>query len=306
MKILIFDFNNLLTDVIEELKKRGHTILPLDGKKSTAKKADRIVLWNETEEGNWKQWIRENKKGKKVILFQHGRRGTSKIYPPFNEKLESDIVCVWSENDKKRLIASGVDESKIRITGSPIFKYLKPKVKHKGLNVVFSPEHWGNEDVVENFIIKSQLEKLPLNINVITKILENEHHPALYQNPVMSNRSKPNHLEICADVLSEADLVVSISESTFELMAQALDIPVVIADIWIPKACEGDETYRDYHREYSDACTRVKDIKKLNEIIISYLKSSQHLQRERKQIAIDDGGIGLDAIENIIKVILEK
>lgn len=295
-----------MTEIIDELKKRGHTILPLDGKKQTAKKADVIVLWNETESGGWKEWIRENKKGKKIILFQHGRRGTSKIYPPFNEKLESDIVCVWSENDKKRLIKSGVEESKIRVTGSPIFKYLIPKVKHKGLNVVFSPEHWGNEEVVENFIIKSQLEKLPLDINVITKILENEHHPTLYQNPVSSNRSQSNHLPICADVLSEADLVVSISESTFELMAQAMDIPVVIADIWIPKACEGDETYRDYHREYSDACARIKDIKKLNDGIKFFIQHPEHLRKERKQIAIDDGGINLNAVENIISVILEK
>lgn len=306
MKILLFDFNNVLSEVAKELEKRGHELLPYDGKKSTFKKTDVIVVWNETETGGWRQWIMDARKMKKrVVLVQHGRRGTSRIFPPFNETLVSDVVCSWGENDRKRMEFCGVPPEKIKVTGTPIFKCLKPRIPHEGKNVVFSPEHW-DVDVVENMIVKSQLQKLK-GVNVISKLLEGEHNPAEYPNPIVSNRKNPGHLDICAEVLSKADLVVAVSESTFELMAEMLDIPVVIADIWIPKACNGDPKYKEYHREYSNACTRVKDLSKLNETIMHHLKHPELLREERKQIIIGDGGTHIEnPLLEIIKVIEQK
>lgn len=306
MKILLFDYNNVLADVAQALHDKGHELLEHDGKESTFKKADVIVVWNETAIGLWRDWILEARKaGKRVVLVQHGRRGTSRIFPPFNEELVSDVVCVWGENDRKRLESCGVPSEKIKVTGTPIFRHLKPRNKHKGINVVFSPEHW-DIDVVENVIVRGQLAKLK-GVNIITKLLADSHNPHEYQNPVISDRTSPEHLSIVASVLAEADVVVAISESTFELMAQMLDIPVVIADIWIPKACNGDDRYKDYHREYSDACLRVKDISRLNEAILQTLKSPEHLRNERKEIIIGDGGINIeDPIAEIIKIIEHK
>lgn len=303
MKILLFDWNNVLHDVAIELTKRGHTLLEHDGKQKTWKSADVIVVWNEVAIGGWRDWIIEARKlGKKVILVQHGRRGTSRIYPPFNETLQSNVVCVWSENDRRRLQECGTPPDRIIVTGTPIFKHLKPRLPHKGFNVVFSPEHW-DRDVVENMIVMGQLKKLK-GANVTSKLLLGEHNPAEYVNPVVSDRKAPGHLEKCAEVLQSADLVVAISESTFELMAEMLDIPVIIADIWIPKACDGDDRYKEYHREYSDACTRVKDMNKLNDTILYHLKHPEVLRDERKRISIADGGIDIEnPVEEIIKVI---
>lgn len=319
MKILLFDYNNILSDVATELVKRGHTLLPLDGKESTFKKAEVIVVWNETALGFWRDWIVEaRKKGKRVVLVQHGRRGTSRIFPPFNEELVSDVVCVWGENDKKRMMSCGVPEDRIRITGTPIFKHIKTRIPHEGKNIVFSPEHW-DVDVAENAIIMGELRKLldenkkfsffkkkePLNL--ICKLLEGEHNPNDYINPVVSNRKEPGHLEVCVETLQKADLVVAVSESTFELFAELMDIPVVIADIWIPKACNGDPRYKEYHREYSNACHRVKDIKRLNEEILWSLEHPENLRKERAEIGIGDGGMNIaDPVDEIIKVILEK
>lgn len=305
MKILLFDWNSVLTDVAKELHNRGHELLPHDGKKKTFLKADVIVVWNETALGLWRDWIIDaRKQGKRVVLVQHGRRGTSRIYPPFNEQLVSDVVCSWGENDRKRLESVGVPKDKIHVTGTPIFKHLKPRVKHEGINVVFSPEHW-DIDVVENVIVRGQLAKLR-GVKVISKLLADKHNPAEYPNPIVSDRMAENHLDICADVLSTADLVVAVSESTFELCAEILDIPVVIADIWIPKACDGDDRYKEYHREYSDACTRVKDVSKLNEVIMQELKNPNRLSKERAEIAIADGGTDIEnPIEEIIKVICQ-
>lgn len=301
-KILVCNFNNVLTDVIEGLIERGHEVLPEDGRQTTWKKADVVVVWNETELAGWRDWILQVKKaGKRVVLVQHGRRGTSRIYPPFNESLVSDVVCVWGENDKKRLMSVGVPEEKIFVTGTPIFKHLKPRVPHKGYNVVFSPEHW-DIDVTENMVVAGELRKLK-GVNIITKILEHHQNPILYDNPVVSNRNSPDHMEIVADTLSKADCIVAISESTFELLAESLDIPVVVADIWIPKACDGDDRYKEYHREYSDACLRVP-LDKLNETVKQQLKKPEQLAAEREIITVLDGGTSKgDAVANIIKVI---
>jgi len=300
LSLIIFDFNNILTDVLEALEKRGHKILSGGITTKMVKEADFILLWNETERGGWDKWARYTK-GKHTILFQHGRRGTSRIYPPFNEPLKSDLICAWSENDRKRLEGAGVPPEKIKVTGTTIFNHLKPRLPHKGINVVFSPEHW-DVDVAENFVVKSQLDKIK-GVNIITKCLVNEHMPGIYTNPVWSDRRMKDHIEVFSKVLQEADVVVAISESTFELCAQAMDIPVIIADIWTPKACNGDERYREYQREYSNACVRVKDMSKLGEAIMYAVKHPEHLREERKAIAISDGGFGLNALENIVQVI---
>lgn len=308
MNILLFNFNGVLNDVADELIRRGHKLLPhqVNGKLTDWKKADVVVLWNETDLGGWRDWIKKLNKAKiRTVLVQHGRRGTSRIFPPFNDPLQSDVVCVWGKNDVKRMTAAGIPKEKIRLTGTQAIHHLRPRVKHEGINVVFSPEHW-DMDVVENFIVKSALEKVK-GVNVISKLLTGEHTQGMYPNPVWSDRRSPEHLEIVADVLSKADVVVAISESTFELCAQILDIPVIIADIWIPKACAGDERYKYYQREYSNACTRVKDLSKLGDAIHYAVKHPEHLREERKQIVIDDGGMDIASpVDEIIKVIENK
>lgn len=309
MNILLFNWNGVLTEVEKELQRLGHTILPQDGSKETIKKADVVIVWNETELGGWRPMIKElQKKGKKTILVQHGRKGTSRIYPPFNETLVSDVACVWGENDKQRLISVGTPAEKIKVCGTTIFQNLKPRVKHKGYNVVFSPEHW-DVDVAENWIVADELRKLKRcgfkKINVITKGLAGVQKEHNYQNLILSDRNTPEHFEIVADVLSKADLVVAISESTFELLAQSLDIPVVIADVWQPKACDGDERYKDYHREYSNAVEKVP-LKDLNKRIKFHLKHPNTLKKERAEVVKGDGGNVEDPLKEIINIICKK
>ena len=303
MKILAFDFNNILEDVIKELMHRGHEMI---NHKDDWKKADVIVMWHETEIGGTKDWVREMQKaGKRVVLLQHGRRGTSRIFPPFNEELISDDLCAWGEADRERMISCGVPPEKIHVTGTPVLRHTKERLPHDGINVVFSPEHWGQE-VPENLIVASTLRKMK-GVNIITKILEGEHNPNEYPNPVSSNRSEWGHLQVCIETLQKADAVVAISESTFELLAQIMDIPVIVADIWIPKSMNGDDRYKTYKREYSDACERVQDMKKLEKVIKKHVDKPELLRAERAKIGIADGGMDIeDPVEELIKVICKE
>ena len=296
MKLALYDWNCCLQEVVERLKEK-HTLL------EKHKDADKIVVWNECAKNGWRERIDHIQgKGGKSILYQQGVWGVDWIRPPFNEPIVSDVVCVWGEGDKKRYISNGVPAEKIVVTGSPIIKHLQPRAEHTGKNVVFALEHWDWGDVVENNIVASELRKLK-GVKVITKGLDKENNTFLFDNPVVSSRKDGDHLKIVAEVLSTADLVVAISESTFSLLAEILDIPVVVPDIWVPKPRAGDERYLKFEGLYSNAVTRCK-LEDLNETIKYQLKHPEILRAERKQAGIDNAGVGIkDPVQNLINVI---
>ena len=262
---------------------------------------DTVILWNDVNHLERGIIQLAKSKGKKTVVMQHGRKGTSKYYPPFNEKIQADKLLVWGDYDKRSLGGVGQDISRVRVVGTTVLHGLPDRRGHDGINIVFCPEHWDTE-VEENSKVKKELRKLRYkhkNINVITKIIET-HDPDRYDNPIQSNRNSVDHLDVCAEVLATADLVVGVSESTFELMAQTMDIPVVIMEEWTPKAFGGDERYKSYRRVISDASAKCK-AKDLQETIIYHLENPDTLKEERKRVAIDEGGLGLNTIELIKK-----
>ena len=299
-KLALYGWNGCLDEVVERMKK-DHILL-----KDDKDNPDVVVLWCEIEEKGWREKVVETqKRGKKVILYQQGIWGMDNIKPPFNEKLISDVICVWGEGDKKRYIKYGVLEEKIRVTGCPIIPRLIPRIKHEGRNVVFALEHWDWGDVVENNIVAAELRKLK-GVKVITKGLHKENDTDIFDNPVISDRFSSNHLETVAEVLSIADIVVAISESTFAFLAEYLDIPVIIADIWMPKPRANDDRYIQFKGEFSNAVTKVK-LEDLNKTIMYQLKHPEILREERQQAVIINGGTNLDnPVNNLCKIIEEN
>jgi hypothetical protein len=251
---------------------------------------DTVLLWNDVNpmERGIINLARAHKK--KTIVLQHGRKGSSRYFPPFNEKIQADKLLVWGDFDKRSLEGVGQDSTRIGVVGTSVLDGLPDRRPHDGINVVFCPEHWDTE-VEENSWVKKELRKLKYKnkeIKITTKIIES-HDPKAYDNPVWSNRSDPNHLNKCHEVLSTADLVVGISESTFELLAQAMDIPVVIMEEWQPKMFGGDERYFNYRRVISPASKRAT-MKNLNEVILGQLENPDELKEERKRVVLDEGG----------------
>lgn len=292
MKIFIPERHN---SVLDELDYHFEVV-------DNLKEAKVVVLWNDV--GNVERGIIRLARalGKKTLVMQHGRKGTSRYYPPFNEKIQADRLLVWGDFDKRSLIQVGQDERKIRVVGTTILDGLPDRKEHEGTNLVFCPEHW-DHDVEENAKVKKKLRKLRSkrkNIKITTKIIES-HDAKNYDNPVFTNRNSDEHLRVCREVLATADLVVGVSESTFELMAQAMDIPVVIMGDWTPKPCNGDERYKTYRRVISKA-SKVATIKTLNETILDQLAHPWELQGFR-QIAVEQEGGPRNAIELIAKEI---
>lgn len=252
--------------------------------------ADVVVLWNDVNAVERGVVNLARAKGKKTVVMQHGRKGTSRYYPPFNEKIQADKLLVWGDFDRRSLVEAGQDASRIRVVGTTVLHGLPDRRPHDGINIVFCPEHWDRE-VEENSWVKKELRKLRYKnkkIKITTKIIEG-HAPQDYDNPVQSHRDADNHLSVCHDILATADLVVGVSESTFELMAQAMDIPVVIMEEWVPKSFGGDERYLTYRRIISPAAKRAT-VKTLNETILSQLENPSELREERERVVLDEGG----------------
>lgn len=296
MKIACYNWNGVLDEVVERLRK-NHTLL------ADYEDADVMVVWAEMEEKGWRERIlKKQAEGKKVILYQQGIYGMDNIRPPFNEKIISDIVCVWGEGDKQRYIENGVPEEKIKVIGCPVFQRLKPRVPHEGKNVVFALEHWDWGDVVENNIVSAELRNLR-GVNVITKGLHKENNTEMFDNPVVSDRFSSNHLDVVAEVLSTADLVVGLTESTFQLFAEYLDIPVVIPDIWKPKPRGGDDRYLQFKHYCSDAVTKVT-LENLNKEILWQLKHPETKRNERLKAVKNQGGVDIkDPVSNLCQII---
>lgn len=287
MKIFFLEHNSIFHDI----KKEFEVVNKIED-------ADRVLLWNDVLPVERGIVNLAHSLGKKVIVLQHGRKGTSRYYPPFSEPIQADILLVWGEFDKQELIKAGQDEKKIKVVGSPVMLHLKERKKHYGTNIVYCPEHW-DRPIDENIQVRNKLRNFK---GVVTKIIET-HDPKDFDNPIQTNRNSEDHLDICAEILSVADLVVSVYEGTFELMAQAMDIPVVVMSDWSPKAFNGDLKHTEARRFYTSAC-KTTSLKNLVKTIKRQLKNPNELKEQRKQAAIMEGGYGLNFIENVKREIV--
>jgi len=296
LKINVYNWNSVLNDVLPKLEEKHELV-------DKYQDADVVVLWNEIKRAGFLDVVLgAQKKGIPVILYQQGVWGIDRVEPPFNEKIQSDVVLVWGQGDKDRLIKYGVPAEKIIITGSPVIQKLKPREEHEGKNVVFALEHWDWGDVPENHIVAAELRKLE-GANLITKGLDRENETDNFDNPIKSCRVDDNHLDVVANLLARTDLVVAISESTFAFLAEVLDIPVILPDVWIQKPRAGEMAHLDFEKRHSDAVTIVP-LKKLNKTIYKQLKHPEILREERKKNVALNGGIHIkDPVQNIIKCI---
>lgn len=294
MKILLRDHNGVLSDL------RDHFELV-----NTVQEADAIVLWQDIISMELCIARTAKKLGKPVIVVQHGRRGMTDYAPPFNNELIADKICVWGPKDRDLLISSGISEEKIVVTGTTIFEWLKGRTPHKGTNVLFVPEHW-DHDIDENGEVMEELKKIckKNKWNLKAKIMERHDEDRYGDYAIYSNRDKPSHLSICADAIAWADVLVSLSEITFEMLAQASDIPVIVYTDIKPRTLNRNRQYLEYKREYSNAVKKVDKLSDLEKTIKQQLANPDELQNERKDIPINEGGIYIeDPLKEMVKVI---
>lgn len=262
--------------------------------------ADMFLSWEDTTQEFYDLIFPNHEYNHRLILtFQHGRRGIPSKFMPNTQCL------VWGEKDKEEM-GSG---DKIHVCGCPLFKYLKPRKKHKGINLLFTPQHRGvsgNRGYIVDDEITVFLKKLK-GINITTKLTELNCWKGDYINPVASDTQTPQHMDMIVDILSETDIVVSSTESTIELLAQYLDIPVVVCtpNSYITIDGDVDLTKNARFLKPGFLSTGVKETKLsfLLDDIKDQLANPDELKEGRKQSVIDFGGDIKNPIKKTVDII---
>jgi hypothetical protein len=157
--------------------------------------------------------------GKKMILLTHCYGSCNDYLPPHNHISYADKILVWGQADYDLAKKAGLDHKTV-ITGTPIFSHIKQRQKQKETTVVFCPHH--NPDFEDSNI---EIAATIKDYNVFTKVLNEDSY---FKNPVYSNRNTTEHIPICFDLLSKADVViVNDPTTTFALFAFAAGVPVI-------------------------------------------------------------------------------
>ena len=280
-KVFFRDLNQVLGDVLDDFEVvEDYT------------QADAVVCWTDVDGECRDIILNANYLGIPTLVMQHGLRASHEYAAPYNAPLLANKIMVWGPRDKERLILGGVDEGRILVTGTTLFNHLTPKKPHEGINVVFAPMRWEG-DLKENHIVARRLKEIE-GINVVTKLID-DMDPSEFENPIYSKRSISSHLEICASVLSTADVIVGINEGTFQLFAYTLGIPVLVVDLWKPKLFDNRLFYSEISSFFSPACQRTS-LEDLDQSIKDAIADPEKFSPERKKTLFEYAGVGFDKL----------
>ena len=300
---------------------------------------DCIVLWQDVR-GEFAELARINKKylHKPLVVVQHGAGGTRDYEHPENFPFMSDKFCCWGQADYERLVRQGNGDKAV-ITGSTLINQMKPREKHEDKNIVFCPivaEHeepanlmvfyelkkieldysqtniikhkealqndwkaeiFNKENYQETFIPYYDINK---NFRVISKLTP-IHDKNLYLGSVCETSVvSSTHIEGCVKLLTNADVVVGMVESTFQMLAMAMGIPVVICKEWEFKMYGGkDYTNCDHIKTNAVTYCNLGD---LRTVVEGELANPERLAKERKEVVLREFG---DVNSNPNKKIIE-
>lgn len=284
VKYFIRDHNNVLRDLREAV-----------GSVNQVGDAEVVVLWQDVI-GKELRFSNEAKEmGIPLFVMEHGYLASQEYGYMRHSKIK-DKLMVWGDKARRLLMEVGTPEDKVIVTGSTIHSHMPEKSKSQGKRVLFCPIHWDG-DIQENRDIADKLK----GFEVRTKILHE--HGLDYQSPVISNRHGDGHLEEIGVILKETDILVSNRESTFETLALAMDIPVVVVNHWHTKDLNGVR-YTDINKWDSDASAKAT-LDTLSDVVKRELKYPERLAKERNQFRLDSLGYNMEgtALERILGAI---
>lgn len=331
-KVYCRDFNNILIGV---KKKLDLVEDPRD--------ADCLLLWQDVR-GDMLELCRINNEymKKPVVVVQHGRAATNDYLPPNKFPMTATRFCCWGVKDYERLNRAGYADRAV-ITGSPLVDFLQPRIEHDGKNIVFCPvitQHEEPENIMAYWTLKRiemgkalgkvarfrdslkeewnawVVEKssategsIPYyNWNkewrLIAKITDIHDKRLYFGDVVLSSPANKTHLNDIVRLLEMTDCVVGIEEGTFQLLAMAMGIPVVMVDGFKYKEYGGVD-YSTVEMVKTDAVTRVNP-EMLEEAIDGVLSDPDCLKEQRDRVVKDELWDGkTNPVDNILNVISE-
>ncbi len=252
-----------------------------------------------------------------VLVIQHGRQAT-RDYSIEGRDLRANKICLWGTIDYKRMRGLAYAKDRLVLTGSPLIENLPDRMRPDAFSpvktVLFSPKY--TPYLVEpNFAILQKLLNTPYKI--IIKTIQGDQNIKVYEQCIQQQGDRaslvvtsPNgrpadHYFKMIDCLISANICVAVEESVNELMATAMDIPVVVVkNSWVTKDeihFNGSHDIKQEGLVYSKDSYK-KRLKYVDKKVESVLKVDDH-QYQRCQVAVEEGGFGMPTSELIMNEI---
>ncbi len=266
-------------------------------------KADKILVWGETERDRLLRGGIADSRIEVVgcPLFKYlkprakDRQGINILYAPvISSKEEPENLLVhaelkkWEANNLQKYLYDN-------------FANLKRSWATKNITMREGPD--GQQTVWSEEILHTIPRGALYSNGLVNVKLTPVHDMYQYQSPlVVTQQHDSNHLETTADLLSNTDVMVCLEEGTMQLLACALDIPVIFVDIFKYGTYGGCENYDSIEKIDTKAVYTVRDLTKLGKTIDQALGNRAELRKHRISVCEADGGIHLgDTTNNIIR-----
>lgn len=220
MKAVILNFNGILDPLYDTFDQAELTdIVEPD------KKPDCLISWTDYPYDYKMINLAALQHGVPTFMVQHGRRAMRDYWTHIGEP--SSIACfVWGSKDREDAIEGGWHPLRVFRVGAPWFAYRPERKEEKGL-IVYDVPHW-NKDTVEAKKTWTALKKIK-GIRPVAKLIEpsSQKRTNYLGEQCLTYRDQPGHIEATYDLISRASAVVCMMESTLELFAHSLGVPVI-------------------------------------------------------------------------------
>lgn len=125
-----------------------------------------------------------------------------------------------------------------------------------------------------------------------------------YMAPVVATRpDDPRHVDVTAELLANTDAMVCLEEGTMQLLASALDIPIIRADIF-KYGMYGGIDYSGIEMIRTNACYGTNKLDKIPGLLSHALSHPEELRKARIKVCEHEGGAHLgNADANIIAAV---
>lgn len=267
--------------------------------------ADRILVWGETERLRLLRYGVEAFRISVVgcPLFSHlkpknSRRDGKNILfvPVIANKEEPENLLVHAE--LKKWEASRLQENIYEN-----FNQLKKAWATE--NTIVRPNAKGENVVWKKEVIPTIPRGALYKRGLVNCKLTSVHDMHQYQSPLaVTSQGAHNHMEVTADLLANTDVMVCLEEGTMQLLACALDIPVIYVDIFKYGTYGGTQNYDRVEKICTPAVYHTTELSKVGRLLDRALANPAELRRQRIAVCESDGGAHLgDAVDNVINAL---
>lgn len=219
-KAVLINFNDIITPLYQTFEQAD--LMDIVDEK---KKPDCLITWTDYPPDYKMIALSAMQNGVPVFTVQHGRRAM-RDYWTHSAQSSSLAYFVWGSKDKEDAIEAKFHPHRVFRVGAPWFAYRPKRQEEKGL-VIYDAPHW-NVDTMESKRVWAKLKRID-GIRPVVKMItpSNQNQNNYIGEQCMTYRNEPGHIEATYDLIKRASAVVCMMESTLELMAHSLGVPVI-------------------------------------------------------------------------------